>query len=130
MFPWPRLEGKPTLKDVLKLAAVIVAAGALLAAVVYLADRFGPADGVNQELLERHRADLEAQVQALQARSQTLEDELMTLSAQLDVLEEEVRLSIEAREEAHDAVDGATSIDDIDAVLKRGIRGASGRRGP
>jgi len=73
---------------------------------------------VTDETLEQHRAQVVE-----------LERAFSELSERLEVLETEVRLSIEAREEEHDAVDSALTIGDVDAVLKRGMPRRERRRG-
>lgn len=83
----------------------------------------------SQVLLEDHRARVDAELEALRARSAAVDDELARVREAFAALQEEVLRSIDEREEAHDAVDSATTIGDIDAVLKRGVPGVSGGRG-
>lgn len=80
-------------------------------------------DDVKAQILsevERERKENEAKLKILEA-------ELYDLRIQVDTLDEEVRASAEEREEIHDAIDHATSIDDIDRILRGGIPGVSGR---
>ena len=74
-------------------------------------------------VLEQVRAELDAR----REHAAQLEQAIEALEFQVEVLREEVAASVQAREEEHDAIDSAPSISDIDAVLKRGIPGASGR---
>lgn len=61
-------------------------------------------------------------------RVQQIEEELSAIRFELEQLDYEIAESVKNREEIHDAIENARSIDDIDRALKRGISGASGRR--
>ncbi|MEN6368291.1 MAG: hypothetical protein ABFD77_01160, partial [Thermotogota bacterium] len=61
-------------------------------------------------------------------RIKALEADLYDLRDQVDSLDAELKASAEEREEVHDAIDNAGSIDDVDRILRSGIPGVSGRR--
>lgn len=81
-------------------------------------------DDVKRQIL----TDVERERRENEAKLKVLETELYSLRVQVDTLDEEVRASAEEREEIHDAIDHASSIDDIDRILRGGIPGVSGRR--
>jgi len=61
-------------------------------------------------------------------RIEELEIELYDLRLRVEELDAEITESAIQREEIHDAIDQAVSIDDIDRILRGGIPGVSGRR--
>lgn len=71
--------------------------------------------------------DVERQRQENEAKIKALETEMYDLRVQVETLDAEVQESAKAREEIHDAIDNAGSIDDIDRILRAGIPGVSGR---
>ncbi len=77
-----------------------------------------------QQILDtvaRERSENEAKLKLLEA-------ELYELRVQMDDLDAEIEKSVEVRDEIHDAIDHAKSIDDIDRVLRGAIPGVGGRR--
>ena len=59
-----------------------------------------------------------------------LQEELDALRFQVDIIDAEIAESARQREELHDAIDNAGSIDDIDRILKGGIPARTGGRRP
>ncbi len=60
-------------------------------------------------------------------RMKALEAEIYDLREQIETLDAEVKESAVEREEMHDAIDNAASIDAVDRILRGGIKGVSGR---
>jgi septal ring factor EnvC (AmiA/AmiB activator) len=60
-------------------------------------------------------------------RMKALEAEIYDLREQIETLDAEVKESAIEREEIHDAIDNAASIDAVDRILRGGIKGVSGR---
>ena len=121
---WMPVNRSSMLKTAAKALVIVVC----LALAIYAIGRFTGPDEQFDTLLEEHRKNTDAQLQTWQSRVDELEQELVGLRDQFDELEQEIQISIKAREEEHDAIDDALSIDDVDAIIKHGIRGASGRR--
>ena len=71
--------------------------------------------------------DVEETRKANEAKIKALEAEMYDLRFQVETLDEEVQESAKVREEIHDAIDHASTIDDIDRILRGGIPGVSGR---
>lgn len=122
---WLAKLASPSTRHWLKIVGGAALLVLVIALVWYAASRVTPGVDPQATLLEEHKAKVDADLKALRDRNATMEAELVRLQEAFEALQEEVRLSIQQREEEHDAVDGASTIDDIDAVLRRG----SSRRG-
>lgn len=72
------------------------------------------------EGVSEHRAENDARIEQLEA-------EVYELRLRVEELDAEVAQSVEQREEIHNALEQATTIDDIDRILRGGIPGISGR---
>ena len=81
-------------------------------------------DEARQQILD----DVNRVQEANRAKLEILEAELYVLATQIDSLEYEIQISIEVREEIHNAIDNAATIDDIDRILRGTIPGVGGRR--
>ena len=77
-------------------------------------------DGVLDDVAA-HRAENDHRIEQLAA-------EIYDLNLRLEAIDAELAESIIEREEIHHAIQDATSIDDIDRVLRAGIPGISGGR--
>lgn len=77
-------------------------------------------DGVDIAI-DHDTARIEAELAAAKERADALEKELGILQADVEVIKGEIADSVRQREELHDALDEARSIDDIDRILRRGI---------
>lgn len=69
-------------------------------------------------LLEQDRAALEK-----------IQTQMDAIHWELENIQQRIDESVREREEVRDAINTASSIDDIDRILKAGISGHSGRRG-
>jgi septal ring factor EnvC (AmiA/AmiB activator) len=128
MFWFQKSEIIKAALPALALVAVAVAAiivGALLAA-------RGCSSTSGEDYLEDAKAAILDQVERERAGNQerlkALEADLYDLRDQVDALDAEARASAKEREEIHDAIENAASIDDVDRILRAGIPGVSGRR--
>ena len=105
----------------LLLFAVVIGVGYLL---FKLMPSTGPLDDIKKEYEER----LEQELARDREKLGELEDELANIKYEQELLWEEIQRSVREREEAHEAIDAASTIDDIDAVLRRGGSGRTGNR--
>ena len=76
-------------------------------------------DNITEGVAE-HRAENDQRIIQLEA-------EVYELRLRIEELDAEVAQSVEQREEIHYAIENATTIDDIDRILRGGIPGVSGR---
>ena len=125
----------PTTREALKMAwpTLLVGAVAIAAFIVLivLASR-GCGGSTGGDYFEDAKKQILDEVASEQAanreRLKALESELFDLRDQVDALDAEVQESAREREEIHDAIDHASTIDDVDRILRSGIPGVSGRR--
>jgi len=128
---WLSRIAKPETVHRLKIVGSLALLAVAIAMLWYVSTRVIPlAVDPQESLLQEHRTQVDADLKALRDRNATLEEELVRLRGEFEALQEEVRLSIQQREEEHDAVDGASTIDDIDAVLRRGCGRSGGSSQP
>ena len=81
-------------------------------------------DGAMNIVMDQLKADKEKN----EKRLTELRSELDALMFKVDILDEEIAESAKQREELHDAIDNAVTIDDIDRALSSGARAGRGRR--
>jgi septal ring factor EnvC (AmiA/AmiB activator) len=77
-------------------------------------------DGVDIAI-DHDAARIDAELAAAKKRADDLEKALGILEADVEIIRGEIADSVRQREELHDALDEARSIDDIDRILRRGI---------
>jgi septal ring factor EnvC (AmiA/AmiB activator) len=112
------------------LVAVAVVVAAIIIGTVFAARGCSPSGG-DDYLDDAQRAILEgvdARSKGNVERLKALEADLYDLRDQVDALDAEAKASAREREEMHDAIENAASIDDVDRILRAGIPGVSGRR--
>jgi len=122
------------LKGLAKEIMIVVIAVVVVACVcagVFYALRSCDSDTTGPDFLEDARDGVLDNVTEQRAendrRLMELEAEVFDLRLQVEALDAEITESVIQREEIHDAIDQAVSIDDIDRILRGGIPGISGR---
>jgi len=117
-------------KEIVPLIIASVIMGCI-GAVVFLSARSCDSDTAGPDFLEDARDGVLDNVTEQRAendrRLMELEAEVFDLRLQVEALDAEITESVIQREEIHDAIDQAVSIDDIDRILRGGIPGISGR---
>ncbi|HUX15078.1 MAG TPA: hypothetical protein VMW52_01310 [Phycisphaerae bacterium] len=111
-------------------ALVAATVAALVLGAVFAARSCSPSGG-DDYLDDAKRAvidEVDARSKDNQERMKVLEADLYDLRYQVDELDAEAKASAKEREEIHDAIENAASIDDVDRILRAGIPGVSERR--
>jgi len=115
---------KTVMPYVLVAFASIVISTLLARKCSHVADNPDYLEEARNQILESVRKEREAN----DLRIQMLEEGFNQLQFQVDIIDSEIMESAEEREEIHDAINNASSIDDIDRILKRGIPYRTGGR--
>jgi septal ring factor EnvC (AmiA/AmiB activator) len=116
MLPVPRVK---SLMDVVKYAAIAIA---VVAVSVLLWYAFRGEDQ-NSTAVEMDTERIERELELARERSEANEAELFRLRGELEVIRNEIAESVRARDELHEALDDAVTIDDVNQLLRRRRRG-------
>ena len=116
MFPLPIVN---SWRDVVKYASIAVAVvvgGVLIWFALESADQ-------NNNAVEMDTERIERELENARKRSEVNEAELFRLRVELEDIRNEIAKSVRARDELHEALDDAVTIDDVNQLLKRRRRG-------
>lgn len=128
---WTKMKAiKETLIQAAPAVLVVVAIAVLIALGIRATE--GCSSGAGGDYFEDAKRAILEQVESDRAKSQerleALEADLYDLRDQVDALDAEAKASAREREEIHDAIQNAATIDDVDRILRAGIPGVSGRK--
>ncbi len=100
-------------KDWLKLAGVVLAVVALFAMV------FSWRGSTTDTAIEMDSARIEKELAEAKARSEAIDAELFDLREELQEVRNEIEESVRERDEMHEALDDAVTIDDVNQLLRK-----------
>ncbi len=73
----------------------------------------------SEKAIELENERISKELEATKAKSKAVEDELTALRNELEVIKNEIAESVRVREEMHDAIDNAVTIDDVNDLLRQ-----------
>ena len=115
-----RIQLTEKVKEYLLLGLLILFVLGIVAGAVFVGLRYFGPKGPVAEIKEDYEERLKQELEKDRAKIKKLEEDLATVRKEQIILKEVIIESIRLREEDYEAINSASSIDDIDAIIRRG----------